>query len=132
MQRSIECHFKVICINILVYFSLDTHSESLTLALYLHTLVSFTSPNTWALLKVKSLMALKPGMSQLCSNVLGALVQKGFFITLRVRLNHLNHLCDTARHQNQTRSNESMLITFLANTFERYQPNAYHIETDLI
>lgn len=64
---------------------LDTHSESLTLALYLHTLVSLTSPNTWALLRVKSLSALKPGMSQLCSNVLGALVQKGFFITLRVK-----------------------------------------------
>lgn len=64
----------------------DTHSESLTLALFLHTLVSFTSPNTWALLKVKSLTVLKPGMLQLCNNVLGSLVQKGFFLTLRVCL----------------------------------------------
>lgn len=69
---------------IFIIILIDTHSDSLTLSMYLHTLVSFTSPNTWALLKVKSLTALKPGMSQLCSNVLGALVQKGFFITLRV------------------------------------------------
>lgn len=62
----------------------ETHSESLTLALYLHTMISFTSPNTWAILKSKSLTALKPGMSQLCNNVLGSLVQKGFFLSLRV------------------------------------------------
>lgn len=72
--------------NLIIDFDLsaETHSESLALALYLHTLVSFTSPNTWAILKVKSLTTLKPGMSQLCSNILGALVQKGFFLNLRV------------------------------------------------
>lgn len=64
--------------------NIETHTESITLALYLHTLVSFTSPNTWILLKAKNLAALKPGMSQLCSNILGSLVQKGFFLTLRV------------------------------------------------
>lgn len=47
-------------------------------------MISFTSPNTWAILKSKSLTALKPGMLQLCNNVLGSLVQKGFFLTLRV------------------------------------------------
>lgn len=72
-----------ICFNFFNVIS-EAHSESITLALYLHTLVSFTSPNTWALLRVKGLASLKPGMSQLCSNILGALVQKGFFITLRV------------------------------------------------
>lgn len=70
----------------------ETHSESITLALYLHTLVSFTSPNTWTLLKARNLAALKPGMSQLCSNILGHLVQKGFFITLRVRRRRLDRV----------------------------------------
>lgn len=65
----------------------EIHSESLTLAMYLHTLVSFTSPNTWAILRAKSLAGLKPGMSQLCNNILGALVQKGFFQHLKVCCN---------------------------------------------
>lgn len=72
-------------LSILFFFvQTETHSQSLTLALYLHTLVSFTSPNTWAILKTKSLATLKPGMQQLCSNILGALVQKGFYLSLRV------------------------------------------------
>lgn len=62
----------------------ETHAESITLALYLHTLVSFTSPNTWAILKQKAMAPLKPGMTQLCSNIMGSLVQKGFFLSLRV------------------------------------------------
>ncbi|XP_037044995.1 ubiquitin-protein ligase E3B [Bradysia coprophila] len=64
----------------------EIHSESLSLALYLHTLVAFTSPNTWVLLKSKALSSLKPGMTQLCSNIMGALVQKGFFQALRAVL----------------------------------------------
>lgn len=64
----------------------EIHSESISLALYLHTLVAFTSANTWALLKAKNLSSLKPGMTQLCSNIMGALVQKGFFQALRAVL----------------------------------------------
>lgn len=79
-------HICSISYKIVLFFFVfpETHSESLTLALYLHTMISFTSPNTWAILKSKSLTALKPGMSQLCNNVLGSLVQKGFFLSLRV------------------------------------------------
>lgn len=62
----------------------ENHAESISLALYLHTLVAFTSTNTWALLKAKNLATLKPGMTQLCSNIMGGLVQKGFFQSLRV------------------------------------------------
>ena len=68
----------------------ENHVESIILALYLNTLVSFTSPNTWAILKSKNLSALKPGMTQLCSNIMGALVQKGFFIALRVSRHSVN------------------------------------------
>lgn len=64
----------------------EIHSESISLALYLHTLVAFTSPNTWALLKSKSMSSFKPGMAQLCSNIMGVLVQKGFFQALRTVL----------------------------------------------
>lgn len=64
----------------------ENHSESVSLALYLHTLVAFTSPNTWALLKSKTLASFKTGMTQLCSNIMGVLVQKGFFQALRTVL----------------------------------------------
>lgn len=66
----------------------EIHSESLTLAMYLHTLVSFTSTNTWAILRAKNLAGLKLGMSQLCNNILGTLVQKGFFLHLKVSTVH--------------------------------------------
>ncbi|XP_059616047.1 ubiquitin-protein ligase E3B [Phlebotomus argentipes] len=61
----------------------EKHSESISLALYLHTLVAFTSPNNWTLLRNKALAGLKPGMQQLCNNILGGLIQKGFFVSLR-------------------------------------------------
>lgn len=66
----------------------EKHSESISLALYLHTLVAFTCPNNWAILRNKALAGLKPGMQQLCSNILGGLIQKGFFISLRVSINN--------------------------------------------
>lgn len=62
----------------------ENHSESLSLALFLHTLIAFTAPNTWTILRSKQLAALKPGMAQLCSNIMGGLVQKGFFQSLKV------------------------------------------------
>lgn len=63
----------------------ENHSESLSLALFLHTLIAFTAPNTWTILRGKQLAALKPGMAQLCSNIMGGLVQKGFFQSLKVK-----------------------------------------------
>lgn len=57
-----------------------------SLALYLHTLIAFTSTGQWTLLRSKQLAALRPGMAQLCNNIMGGLVQKGFFQTLRTVL----------------------------------------------
>lgn len=57
-----------------------------TILLYLHTLVAFTSTNTWALLKAKHMEVLKPGMNQLCANVMGHLFTKGFYLALKVPL----------------------------------------------
>lgn len=61
----------------------ENHTDSISLALYLHTVVAFTSASTWVVLKNKNLQNLKSGMAQLCNNILGGLVQKGFFISLR-------------------------------------------------
>lgn len=65
---------------------LESHTESITLALYLHVIVSFTSSNAWAITKAKGMEQLKPGMTQLCNNIMGELVQKGFLVSLRVRM----------------------------------------------
>ncbi|XP_055603110.1 ubiquitin-protein ligase E3B [Uranotaenia lowii] len=71
------------CCNVIEQLKPEAHSDSVSLALYLHTLVAFTSINSWVLLRNKSLVGLKPGMLQLCSNIMGDLVQKGFYLTLR-------------------------------------------------
>ncbi|XP_054008078.1 ubiquitin-protein ligase E3B isoform X2 [Hylaeus anthracinus] len=47
--------------------------------LRLHTLVSFTSPGTWAILKVGGMEKLRGGMTQLCANVMGHLINNGFY-----------------------------------------------------
>jgi ubiquitin-protein ligase E3 B len=61
-----------------------THRDSVSLALILRTLISLTCPNSWAILKVKQLSAMKPALQQICNNILGFLIQKGFFLNLRV------------------------------------------------
>lgn len=55
-----------------------------SILLYLHVLVSFTSTNTWAALKHKNMEVLKSGMNQLCSNLMGQLFHRGFYLTLKV------------------------------------------------
>ncbi|KAM0725175.1 Ubiquitin-protein ligase E3B [Formica fusca] len=54
-------------------------SDHKSILLRLHTLVSFTSPGTWAIQKVKGMDQLKTGMSQLCANIMGHLVNNGFY-----------------------------------------------------
>lgn len=50
----------------------------------MRTIVAFTSSNTWTILKSNNLAPFKSGMNQLCKNIMGHLVQKGFFEYLRV------------------------------------------------
>lgn len=68
--------------------SLDpkTHRDSVTLALILRTLISLTCPNSWAILRVKQLSAMKPALQQICNNILGFLIQKGLYTFYRVRM----------------------------------------------
>lgn len=64
----------------------EHHAESVSLALHLRTLIAFTAPAQWAVLRSRALAPLKSGMQQLCSNIMGGLVQRGFFQTLRTVL----------------------------------------------
>lgn len=54
-----------------------------TIVLYLHVLVSFTSTNTWMVLKNKNMEILRPGMNKLCANLMGQLFHKGFYLVLK-------------------------------------------------
>ncbi|PBC33652.1 Ubiquitin-protein ligase E3B [Apis cerana cerana] len=54
-------------------------SDHKSIHLRLHTLVSFTSPGTWAIQKVEGMEKLKAGMNQLCANIMGHLVNNGFY-----------------------------------------------------
>lgn len=52
--------------------------------LRLHTLVSFTSPGTWAIQKVEGMDKLRTGMNRLCANIMGHLVNNGFYPIMQV------------------------------------------------
>lgn len=80
--RHIKALLYKVCV-VLQQLRPEIYRDSLQLATYLHCLVAFTSTSTWALLRSKSLQSLKQGMQQLCCNIMGDLVQKGFFLTLR-------------------------------------------------
>lgn len=64
----------------------EVMSDTRSILLLLHTLVAFTSNNTWAILRVPSMSNLRSGMSQLCANIMGHLVMRGFYITLKTLL----------------------------------------------
>lgn len=57
-----------------------------SILLRLHTLVSFTSSGTWAIQRVKGMEKLRAGMNQLCANIMGHLVNKGFYSVMQVSL----------------------------------------------
>ncbi|XP_078045060.1 ubiquitin-protein ligase E3B [Augochlora pura] len=50
-----------------------------SILLRLSTLISFTSPTTWAIQKVEGMEVLRAGMNQLCANIMGHLVNNGFY-----------------------------------------------------
>jgi ubiquitin-protein ligase E3 B len=62
----------------------EFQADMRTILLYLHTLVAFTSTNTWILLRAKHMEVLKPGLNQLCANMMGHLITKGFYVILKV------------------------------------------------
>uniref|UniRef100_A0A1B6LAX7 Ubiquitin-protein ligase E3B n=1 Tax=Graphocephala atropunctata TaxID=36148 RepID=A0A1B6LAX7_9HEMI len=64
----------------------DMPADTRSILLLLHTLVSFTATNTWALLRTANMAALRTGMAQLCANIMGHLFMRGFYITLKALL----------------------------------------------
>ena len=79
-------HLLYKCCTILDQLKPETHRDTVSLALVLRTLVAFTCPNSWGILRSKQLSLMKPAMQQICNNILGFLIQKGFFLSLRVSL----------------------------------------------
>lgn len=75
-----------ICCTIIDTLKPEIHQDTVTLALMLRTLIAFTCSNGWIILRNKQLAAMKPAMQQICNNILGFLVQKGFYLTLRTIL----------------------------------------------
>lgn len=73
-----------ICCEYLNELHPEYKNDMKLILLYLHTLVSYTSSNTWNILKSKSFEILKTGMNQLCANIMGYLVQKNFYLILKV------------------------------------------------
>ncbi|XP_030752735.1 ubiquitin-protein ligase E3B isoform X2 [Sitophilus oryzae] len=74
------------CCEYLEELKLELAADMKTIVLYLRVLVSFTSTNTWVVLKNKNMEVLKSGMNQLCANLMGQLFHKGFYITLKTLL----------------------------------------------
>lgn len=64
----------------------EISSDHTSILLRLYTLVSFTSPASWAILKVEGMEKLRTGMSQLCANIMGHLVNNGFYAIMQVTL----------------------------------------------
>lgn len=62
-------------------------AEMRSILLLLRTLISFTSIGTWKVLdRAKAMEGLKPGMQQLCANIMGYLFMRGFYLTLKTLL----------------------------------------------
>lgn len=80
------------CCTIMDLLKPETHRDTVSLSLLLRTLVAFTCPNGWALLRSKQLSVMKPAMHQICNNILGFLIQKGFFLSLRVSALYCNFI----------------------------------------
>ncbi|KAL1490103.1 hypothetical protein ABEB36_012844 [Hypothenemus hampei] len=71
------------CCEYLQKLKPELSSDMKLIILFLHTLVCFTSTNTWMVLKNKNMEILKPGMNQLCANLMGQLFHRGFYLVLK-------------------------------------------------
>ncbi|KAJ8679148.1 hypothetical protein QAD02_014935 [Eretmocerus hayati] len=74
------------CLLDLMELHPEKSSEYKSILLRLHTLLSFTSTTSWAIMKSTEMEKLRAGMNQLCSNVMGYLVNNGFYPTMKVLL----------------------------------------------
>lgn len=75
-----------ICCTYLEELHPESSADKKTIICFLHTLVAYTSTNTWVALAHPNFEKLRPGMNQLCANIMGHLVSHGFYTTLKVSL----------------------------------------------
>ncbi|XP_055912122.1 ubiquitin-protein ligase E3B [Eupeodes corollae] len=61
----------------------ENHTDSISLTLYLHTLIVFTSPRSWALMHNKNMDKIQPALQKICCNIQGYLIQNSFFHSMR-------------------------------------------------
>lgn len=73
----------VLCSERLEKINLECSNAGKEVTTLLRMLVSLTATNTWAILKTKALQKLAPGMSKLCDNFMGHLVQNGLMIHMK-------------------------------------------------
>ncbi|XP_037720549.1 ubiquitin-protein ligase E3B [Drosophila subpulchrella] len=90
-ERSLPwiAHIKILltnCLILLPQLKPENHADSLSLALFLHTLVVFTAPKSWAILRNAQFEKLQPAMQKICCNIQGHLVQNDFYRTMRLVL----------------------------------------------
>ncbi|BFF99140.1 ubiquitin-protein ligase E3B [Drosophila madeirensis] len=90
-ERSLPwiAHIKLLltnCLLLLPELKPENHADSLSLALFLHTLIVFTAPKSWAILRNATFGGLQPAMQKVCCNIQGHLVQHGFYRTMRMVL----------------------------------------------
>lgn len=81
-------HIKLLltnCLLLLPELKPENHADSISLALFLHTLIVFTAPKSWAILRNPQFERLQPAMQKICCNIQGHMVQHGFYKTMRVR-----------------------------------------------
>lgn len=74
------------CCDYLEELKPELVNDMKSILLFLHILVSFTSTSTWTILKGNHMEPLKPGLNQLCANIMGNLFHRGFFLILKVNL----------------------------------------------
>lgn len=77
------------CSSSLTWLRPENAQEFRCISLFLHMIVIFTSANSWPMFKqdLSKNVALRTAMNKLCSNVLNALVAKGFYSNLQAMLN---------------------------------------------
>ncbi|EDW19516.2 LOW QUALITY PROTEIN: uncharacterized protein Dmoj_GI13828 [Drosophila mojavensis] len=74
------------CMQLLPELKPENHADSISLALFLHTLIVFTATKSWAILRNAQFERLQPAMQKICCNIQGHLVHHGFYKTMRVIL----------------------------------------------
>ncbi|XP_014785402.1 ubiquitin-protein ligase E3B isoform X2 [Octopus bimaculoides] len=74
------------CCVCLKYLKPENHRDNQAIVVHLRMLITFTCIGSWGIVKGKTGEALKPGLNQLCNNIMGFLNSKGFYSVIQVLL----------------------------------------------